>query len=190
MTDRTSSQPDGRAEALVGAYERAGYRRVAPPVPAAGRAVPRPLGRGHPQAHVSHHRRATAASCACGPTSTIPVSARLSRLAAGRHGRGLLLSRPGLSPTAATHAGGDSCRPASNPSAGPTRPRPMPRCWRSGSRPTAHYGMAEPGNPHGRRRAVLRAGRRARSRARLEAAPGEGLQPQDLARARSRSARR
>src|ERR1700758_3021694 len=32
MTDRTSSQPDGRAQALVGAYERAGYRRVAPPV--------------------------------------------------------------------------------------------------------------------------------------------------------------
>jgi ATP phosphoribosyltransferase regulatory subunit len=32
MTDRTSSQPDGRAEALVGAYERAGYRRVAPPI--------------------------------------------------------------------------------------------------------------------------------------------------------------
>jgi ATP phosphoribosyltransferase regulatory subunit len=32
MTDRTSSQPDGRAEALVGAYERAGYRRVVPPI--------------------------------------------------------------------------------------------------------------------------------------------------------------
>jgi ATP phosphoribosyltransferase regulatory subunit len=27
-----SSQPDARAEALVGAYERAGYRRVAPPI--------------------------------------------------------------------------------------------------------------------------------------------------------------
>src|SRR5690349_15736980 len=27
-----ASQPDGRADALVGAYERAGYRRVAPPI--------------------------------------------------------------------------------------------------------------------------------------------------------------
>src|SRR5436305_7267865 len=31
-TDTTPSQPDARAEALVGAYERAGYRRVAPPI--------------------------------------------------------------------------------------------------------------------------------------------------------------
>jgi ATP phosphoribosyltransferase regulatory subunit len=31
-TGTTPSQPDARAEALVGAYERAGYRRVAPPI--------------------------------------------------------------------------------------------------------------------------------------------------------------
>ena len=31
-TGMTTSQPDARAEALVGAYERAGYRRVAPPI--------------------------------------------------------------------------------------------------------------------------------------------------------------
>src|SRR5215211_4610843 len=31
-TDTTASQPDARAQALVGAYERAGYRRVAPPI--------------------------------------------------------------------------------------------------------------------------------------------------------------
>src|SRR6201989_1861870 len=31
-TGTTASQPDARAEALVGAYERAGYRRVAPPI--------------------------------------------------------------------------------------------------------------------------------------------------------------
>jgi ATP phosphoribosyltransferase regulatory subunit len=30
--ETTASQPDARAEALVGAYERAGYRRVAPPI--------------------------------------------------------------------------------------------------------------------------------------------------------------
>ena len=32
MTTEIPSQPDARAEALVGAYERAGYRRVAPPI--------------------------------------------------------------------------------------------------------------------------------------------------------------
>ena len=32
MTTETPSQPDTRAEALLGAYERAGYRRVAPPI--------------------------------------------------------------------------------------------------------------------------------------------------------------
>jgi ATP phosphoribosyltransferase regulatory subunit len=31
-TGTTPSQPDARAEALVGAYERAGYRRLAPPI--------------------------------------------------------------------------------------------------------------------------------------------------------------
>src|SRR5215211_5001262 len=31
-TDTTPLQPDARAEALVGAYERAGYRRIAPPI--------------------------------------------------------------------------------------------------------------------------------------------------------------
>jgi ATP phosphoribosyltransferase regulatory subunit len=32
MTERTTTQPDERAQALVGAYERAGYRLVAPPI--------------------------------------------------------------------------------------------------------------------------------------------------------------
>jgi len=32
MITGTTSQPDARADALVGAYERAGYRRVAPPI--------------------------------------------------------------------------------------------------------------------------------------------------------------
>src|ERR1700752_5319699 len=31
-TATTASQPDGRAETLVGGYQRAGYRRVAPPI--------------------------------------------------------------------------------------------------------------------------------------------------------------
>src|SRR4029078_13077497 len=32
MTTETMASPDARAQALVGAYERAGYRRVAPPI--------------------------------------------------------------------------------------------------------------------------------------------------------------
>ena len=32
MTTETKASPDERAQALVGAYERAGYRRVAPPI--------------------------------------------------------------------------------------------------------------------------------------------------------------
>ena len=44
-------------------------------------------------------------------------------------------------------------------------------------------------HPHGRRRPVHRAGRRPRSRAGLEAPPGEGFQPRRPARARSRRAR-
>ncbi len=31
-TGTPTSQPDARADALVGAYERAGYRRVVPPI--------------------------------------------------------------------------------------------------------------------------------------------------------------
>ena len=53
---------------------------------------------------------------------------------------------------------------------------------------TAHYGVAAPEIRMGDVGAVLRAGRGARSGAGLEAAAGQGLQPQDLARARSRPA--
>ena len=78
MNDRTdTSQPDKRAEALVAAYERAGYRRRARH-PAAGRAVPRSVGRGHPQAHVSHHRSRRAANSACGRTSPSRCRATIS----------------------------------------------------------------------------------------------------------------
>ena len=63
--------------------------------PAAGGAVPRPLRRGHPQAHVSDHR--------AGWRRILPAAgshhsgvARLSRLARSRRDRRLLLSRPGV----------------------------------------------------------------------------------------------
>ena len=38
-TESNPSQPDARAEALVAAYERAGYRRIAPPILIQGRGV-------------------------------------------------------------------------------------------------------------------------------------------------------
>ena len=53
---------------------------------------------------------------------------------------------------------------------------------------TAHYGLRRARHPHRRRRTVRRADRRARSRAGVEAAADQGLQPQVLAGARSRPA--
>ena len=64
----------------------------------------------------------------------------------------------------------------------------MPRCSRLASRPPRITASTTPAHSHGRRRAVFRAGRRARSRAGLEAPPDQGLQPQVLARPGSRSA--
>ena len=85
-----------RAGGGAGRFLRA--RRLRPHCarhPAAGRAVPRPLRRGHPQAHVSDHR--------AGRRRILPAPrphhsgvARLSRLAASRQAGGLLLSRAGV----------------------------------------------------------------------------------------------
>ena len=55
---------------------------------------------------------------------------------------------------------------------------------------TAHYGINDPENPHRRRRAVLGADRRARSRPGVEAAARQGFQPQGDARRGSCSASR
>ncbi len=131
MTNATTG-PDARAEALVAHYERAGYARVAPADPAAGRAVPRPLGRGHPPPHVSHHRSGRPRALpAPGPHHS--GVARLSRLARRRRGGRLLLSRPGVPPSrrgaGRIHAGRHRIlRRGATP-----RP-PTPRCSRSGSR--------------------------------------------------------
>ena len=48
---------------------RAGYARGRAAGAAAGRRVPRPIGRGHPAPDVRHHGRGRGANCACGPNT-------------------------------------------------------------------------------------------------------------------------
>ena len=121
------------------------------------------------------------------PDLTIPVSRDYLASDRGRQAGRLLLSRPGFPPSRATapariHAGRHRIlRP---PRHGGRRCRDA----RARARGDGHYGLGHAGHPHRRRRAVCRADRRARSGAGLEAPADEGLQPQDLARARSRSA--
>ena len=121
------------------------------------------------------------------PDLTIPVSCDYLASPQAGEPRRLLLSRPGV-PQSRRGVRRSSCRPASSRSAGPTRRRPTPRCWRSGSRPPRTTASPAPEIRMGDVGAVRRADRGARSRAGLEAPPGEGFQPQDLAGARSRRA--
>ena len=171
-----------------GARRRLRARRLSPhraADPAAGRAVPRPVRRGHPQAHVPHRRRRRPRTVpAAGPDH--PGVVRLSRLARRRLGSGLLLSRPGV-PRSRRDAGG--VRAGRHRVVRPGR-QGRGRRRDAGARPRRDRALRhrQAGNPHGRRRTVLRAGRGARSGAGLEAPAGEGLQPQDLARARPRRA--
>jgi hypothetical protein len=153
--------------------------------PAAGRTLPRPLGRGHPQAHVSHYRSARPRAVPAARPHH-PGLARLPRLARGRKAAGLLLSRSGLPPSrrsagrvpASRHR---ILRPPGQGGGGRRNARARARRHRPlRTRPTRH--------PHRRCRAVFGADRRARSGTGLEAAPDQGLQPQELARARSRAA--
>ena len=123
---------DLRADALVASYERAGYAPRRARDPAAGRAVPRPVGRGHPPPHVSDQRS--------GRRRAVPAArshhsgrARLSRLAGGRPA-GEASAISARSSASARTARPSSSRPASNRSAAPTRRRPTPRRSRSRSR--------------------------------------------------------
>ena len=122
------------------------------------------------------------------PDLTIPVSRDyLASPEAGEAAR-LLLSRPGVPP---------SRRGAGRIPAGRHRVvraarhgRRRRRDARARARGDRALRRRRAGNPHGRRRAVLRAGRGARSRAGLEAAAGEGFQPRRQPRARPRPAGR
>ena len=126
------SQPDARAETLVAAYERAGYRLVAPAI----------LQPAEPFLDLSGEdirKRMYLTTDPEGrelclrPDLTIPVSCDYLASPAGRHaGRASATSDPVFRNRGARRR--SSCRPASSRSAGPTRPRPTPRCSRSASR--------------------------------------------------------
>ena len=118
-------QPDARAEALVGAYERAGYRRIAPPI----------LQPAEPFLDLSGEdirKRMYLTADADGrelclrPDLTIPVSATISPRKRLVRPRDFAISA--RSTAIAGSCRRRSCRPASSRSAGPTRPPPMPKC--------------------------------------------------------------
>ena len=184
----SSNAPNGPGPARAGAGRVLCARRLRADRTAgaaAGRAVSRPVRRGHPPAHVSHHRS--------GRPRIVPAArsdhsgvARLSGVAAGGEARGLLLSRRRVPP---------SRRRAGRIPAGrhrELRPRRQGGGRRRNARARARSDLAirrrRARNPHRRRRTVRGLHRRARSRAGLEAPPDQGFQPQDLAQARPRPA--
>ena len=134
MSTRTqTSPPDARAEALVAAYERAGYRRVAPPI----------LQPAEPFLDLSGEdirKRMYLTTDADGrelclrPDLTIPVSCDYLASPAAGSPQGFCYLGPVFRDRGGA-AGGIPAgrhrilRPA------PTRPRPTPRCWRSASTP-------------------------------------------------------
>ena len=73
------------ADALLLSFAQAGYVQAEPGDPAAGRAVPRPLRRGHPQEPLSDHRRVSGEELCLRPDLTIPVAR--DYLASGRAGQ-------------------------------------------------------------------------------------------------------
>ena len=187
MSDSAAPRANGsaaRAESLLASYARAGYARATPADPAAGRAVPRPVGRRHPQEPVSRLRSdGRRALPAARPHHS--GRARLSRLAAGRPARGLLLSRPGVSLQRQRAGEFDAGRRRILRPRGHVRRRR--RDARARARGDGGVRHQRRRNPHGRCRPVRGADRGARSGAGLEAAPGQGFQPQDLAGAGSRT---
>ncbi len=114
-----------------------------------------------------------------------PGVARLSRVARGRQGCGLLLSRRRVPPP---RRRGGGIRASRHRILRPHR-QGGGRCRDAGARAGSDDALwlERAGNPHGRRRIVFRLRRRARSGAGVEAPPGQGFQSQDLAGARSRS---
>ena len=138
----TSAAPDGRADALITSFERAGYVRVTPAIlqPAepfldlSGEDI-----RKRMYLTTDPHGR----ELCLRPGPHHPGLARLSGLACRRRAAGVLLSRSGVPPSRRGRRP-NSCRPASNPSAAPTRRRRMPKCSRSGSRPRRNTAWAPP----------------------------------------------
>ena len=106
-----------------------------------------------------------------------PGVARLSRLARRRPGRRASAISARCSATAATRRR-NSCRPASNRSAAPTRPRPTPRCWRSGWRRPRITASPRPTSASATSALFAALIAALDLRAGLEAAADQGFQPQ------------
>ena len=141
MASEGETGTDPRAQALVASYARAGYARIDPPV----------LQPAEPFLDLSGEdirRRMFLTADPDGrelclrPDLTIPVS-RDYLASPSRKARGLLLSRRRLPPPP-RRARPNFFRPASKASAAPTRRLRMPKCWRSGWRPTTQYGVDAP----------------------------------------------
>ena len=143
--------------------------------PAAGRAVPRSLRRGHPQEPLPDHRRQRRGTVSSA-RSHHSGGAGLSHLGTRRAACGLQLSRAGVSL---------SRRPAERISAGRHRivRTAGPRCGGCGNAGAGAGGdvgfrCERCRNPHRRRRAVQCADRCAQSLSGVAAAADQGFQPQ------------
>ena len=172
----TVNAPDARAEALVASYERAGYARIAPAI----------LQPAEPFLDLSGEdiRKRMYLTTAPGggefclrPDLTIPVSRDYLASPAGRQAGRLLLSRTGVpSPqrrACRIPAGRHRILRAARQGGGRRRDARA----RAGGDRALRACIAR--HPDRRRRAVRRLDRRARSAAGLEAAAGQGFQPQE-----------
>ena len=184
MSSTTSNGPDARAQALVASYVRAGYAQIEPPV----------LQPAEPFLDLSGEdirRRMFLTSDPDGrelclrPDLTIPVSRDYLASPAAGKAAGFCYLGAVFRHREGAAAGVRASRHRI------LRPRRQGggRCRNAGARARSDDALrlARAGNPHGRRRIVFRLRRRARSGAGVEAPPGQGFQPQDLAGARSRS---
>jgi ATP phosphoribosyltransferase regulatory subunit len=184
MSGTAKNGADERAQALVASYMRAGYARIEPPL----------LQPAEPFLDLSGEdirRRMFLTSDPDGrelclrPDLTIPVSRDyLQSDAAGKAAGFCYLGAVFRHREGAPR---NSCKPASSPSAAPTKRRPMPKCSRSVSRPPRNMASARRKSASAMSACSGLSSPRSISR-RSGSAADQGFQSQSLAGARSRSA--
>ena len=190
MTDaatiaETTTEPDARAQALVAAYARAGYRRVSPALIQPAEPFLDLSGEDIRQRMFLTTDRRGKELC-LRPDFTIAVSR--DYLASAEAGRaagfcylGPVFRQGDDGPNEFLQAGVESFGRTDTAAADAEM---LSLGLEADRRIRRHRAR----NPHGRRRPVHRAGRKPRPRAGVEAPPGEGFQPRRPARARSRRA--
>ena len=164
------------ADALLLSFAQAGYVQAEPDDPAAGRAVSRPLRRGHPQEPLSDHGRQRRGTLPA-PRPDHSGGAGLSRL--GRAGQpagfcylGPVFRYRGGRPSEFLQAGIESFGRQDRAAADA-------EMLALALEATAAFGIDRCRDPHRRRRAVQCADRCARPLSGLAAAADQGFQPQD-----------